>query len=160
MSTEQNKTLVRHWLEEVINRKNLAAVDELFATNLVDHALPPGLASGSEGFKQLVSAYVHAFPDLQVTREETIGEGDKVMTLLTWRGTHTGELMGMPPTGRQVAFCGIESYRLADGKIVEIWAYSDTLGMFQQLGMIPRWDRSASDFRYLLYLIGKGEERQ
>ena len=137
MSTEQNKILARRWLEEVINRMNLAAVDELFATNLVDRAVPPGLAPDIESLKQLVSAYFNAFPDLQVTIEDTIAEGDKVMTPLTWRGTHRGELMGMPPTGKQVAFSGMESYRIADGKIVEIWAYSDNLGMFQQLGVIP-----------------------
>ncbi len=137
MSTEQNKTLARRWLEEVINKKNLTAIDELFATNLVDHALPPGLAPGIEGLKQVHSAYVHAFPDLQVTLEDMIAEGDKVVTRVTWRGTHRGELMGMPPTGKQVAFSGMESYRIADGKIVECWSYSDTLGMFQQLGVIP-----------------------
>jgi predicted ester cyclase len=83
----------------------------LFATNLVDHAVPPGLAPDIEGLKQLVSAYFNAFPDLQVTIEDTIAEGDKVMTRLTWRGTHRGELMGMPPTGKQVAFSVMESYR-------------------------------------------------
>lgn len=111
----------------------------MFATNLVEHAVPPGLAPDIESLKQLVSAYFNAFPDLQVTIEDTIAEGDKVMTRLTWRGPHSGELMGMPPTGKQVAFSGMESYRIADtdGKIVEIWAYSDNLGMFQQLGVIP-----------------------
>lgn len=155
MSTEQNKTLARRWLEEVMNRKNLAAVDELFATNLVDHAVLPWLAPDIESLKQLSSAYFNAFPDLQVTIEDTIAEGDKVMTRLTWRGTHRGELMCMPPTGKQVAFSGMEGYRIADGKIVEIWAYSDNLGMFQQLGVIRRWERPASDLCTLLHLVDK-----
>jgi predicted ester cyclase len=80
---------------------------------------------------------LHAFLDPHVTIEVTIGGGEKVITRLTWRGTHTGKLVGMPPTGNQVAFSGMESYRFAGDKIVDIWACSATLGKFEQFGMIP-----------------------
>jgi len=135
--SEKNKTLSRRVNEECFNRGNLAVADELLAADYVDHAAPPGLAAGVEGFKQLVAIYRTAFPDLQVTIEDQIAEGDRLATRFTASGTHQGELMGIAPTGKTVTVSGIAIERMVDNKIVEHWLVSDQLGMLQQLGVIP-----------------------
>lgn len=135
--SEKNKTLSRRVNEECFNRGNLAIADELLAADYVDHAAPPGLAAGVEGFKQLVALYRTAFPDLHVTIEDQIAEGDRLATRFTTRGTHQGELMGIAPTGKVVTVSGIAIERMVGSKIVEHWLVSDQLGMLQQLGVIP-----------------------
>ena len=137
MSVEENKALVRRFYEEVFNQKHTAAIGELFDPDMVDHALPPGLPSGIEGAKHTYSMYLAAFPDLHFTVEDIIAEGDKVVARLTAQGTQQGALMGIPPTGKPVAITGIDILRIAGGKIVEIWANFDLLGMLQQLGVVP-----------------------
>ena len=137
MSTEDNKALIRRFYEEVFNKKNLAAIDEFFAPNHVDHTLPPGLPGGLEGTKQAISMTLMGFPDLHITVEDMIAEGDKVVTWFTTRGTQQGALGGIPPTGKQVAVSTIEIARIAGGKIVEDWGLDDRLGMLQQLGLVP-----------------------
>jgi predicted ester cyclase len=136
MSTEDNKAALRRFYEEVFNQKNLAGVDAFIGPNPIDHGLPPGL-SGLEGTKQFIGMYLAAFPDLHVTVEDLIAEGDKVTSRLTYRGTHQGELLGIPPTGKPVTVTGIEINRFAGGKSVEHWLEYDALGMMQQLGVIP-----------------------
>ena len=136
MSTEENKALVRRFYDEMFNKKNLTAINEFIDPNGVDHGLPPGL-SGIEGTRRFIGMYLAAFPDLHMTFEDLIAEGDRVVLRWTCRGTHQGELMGIPPTGRQVTVTGIEINRLAGGKSVEHWLNNDTLGMLQQLGVIP-----------------------
>ncbi|GAC1360591.1 MAG: ester cyclase [Ktedonobacteraceae bacterium] len=136
MSAEENKALTRRFYEEVFNKKNLAACDEFIDPNGIDHGLPPGL-TGIEGTKQFISMYLAAFPDLQMTIEDLVAEGDRVALRWTCRGTHRGELMGIPPTGRQVTVTGIEINRFAGGKSIEHWLNNDTFGMLQQLGVIP-----------------------
>ncbi len=135
MSTEDNKALVRRVYEEIVNQHNLAT--ELIDPNYVDHVpgFPP--VQGIEGLQQLISIYRNAFPDMQVTIEDLIAEGDKVAARFTFRGTHTGELMGIPPTGKQVTVSALHILRVANGKIVEEWQNSDDLGMMQQLGVVP-----------------------
>ncbi len=137
MSTEQNKVLVRRFYDEVFNRKNLAAIDDFLDPNIIEHALPPGLPSGSEGSRQFIGMYLTAFPDMHLTAEDIIAEGEKVVVRLTYRGTHRGELMGIPPTGKQVTVTGIQIVRVANGRIAENWINLDALGMLQQLGVIP-----------------------
>ncbi len=137
MSTEDNKATVRRFYEEVFNKKNIAGVDAFVGPNAIDHGLPPGLSTGVEGTKQFIGMYLAAFPDLHVTVEDLIAEGDTVTSRWTTRGTHQGELMGIPPTGKQVTVTGIEIYRFAGGKSVEHWLEFDALGMLQQLGVIP-----------------------
>jgi len=139
MSAEENKRIVRRLFEEVMNRGNLALLDELVAPDYVDHdpANPPDLPPGREGLKQLISGYRAAFPDMQMTIEEQVAEGDKVVTRWTTRGTHKGELMGIAPTGKQATVTGIFIDRVKNGKLVESWANWDTLGMLQQLGAVP-----------------------
>jgi steroid delta-isomerase-like uncharacterized protein len=136
MSTEQNKALARRVFEEVWNKGNLAAVDELTAANLVFHNAAQMLYA-PEGFKQFVTMYRNAFPDTHFTVEDEIAEGDTVVIRWSVRGTHKGELLGVPPTGKQVTVSGITITLFANGKSVETWAEFDALGMLQQLGVIP-----------------------
>jgi predicted ester cyclase len=134
MSTEDNKAIVRRFYDEAINKKNLAAIDEFVDPNVIDHS---GLPGGIEGVKQLFSMTLMAYPDLHLTLEDKIAEGDKVVTCLTWRGTHQGEFMGIPPTSEHVANTSIDFVRLANSKVAERWNVVDNLGMMQQLGVIP-----------------------
>ena len=104
MQTEQNKALYRQFVEEVFNRGNTSAIDELVAPDFVEHEeLPPGVPSGREGVKQLSIMLRSAFPDLKATIDDILAEGDKVAARMTWRGTHKGEFMGIPPTGKSVS---------------------------------------------------------
>jgi steroid delta-isomerase-like uncharacterized protein len=137
MSTDENKAIIRRLIEELINQGNLAAVDEVIGRDYVYHA--PGIPElrGPEGFTQLITMYRTAFPDVQLVIEDQIAEGEKVVTRWTGRGTHRGELMGIPATGKQASFPGIVISRIANGNIVEEWEIFDTLGMLQQLGVVP-----------------------
>ena len=135
--TEDNKALNRRFVEEVINEGNLDAIDELLDPGVVDHAAPPGVPTGREGAKQFFAIVRSAFPDLHHTIEDMIAEGDKVVMRSTWSGTHQGEFMGIPATGRRVRVSAIDISRVADGRIVEHWEQSDALGLMQQLGVIP-----------------------
>jgi len=137
MSAE-NKAIARRFIEEVWNNGNLAVLDELVATNLVDHnPSTPGQGSGVEGFKQVFSTFRTAFPDLHFTVEDMVAEGDKVVSRVTARGTHKGEFAGIAPTGKQGAAEAIDITRIAGGKIVERWGIVDQLGLLQQLGVVP-----------------------
>lgn len=137
MSTEVNKTSLRRFYDEVFNKKNKAAIDEFIAPNQVDHAAPPGTPGGLAGARQTITMYLTAFPDLHFTVEDIIAEGDRVVARLTMRGTQQGAFMGTPPTGKHVTSTGIDINRLAGGKSVEHWLEMDTLGLLQQLGVVP-----------------------
>ena len=137
MSTEVTKASVRRFYEEVFNKKNRAAIDEFIDPNQVDHAAPPGTPGGLAGAKQTIGMYLTAFPDLHFTVEDMIAEGDKLVARLTVRGTQQGAFMGIPPTGKHVTVTAIDISRMAGGKSVEHWIEMDTLGMMQQLGVIP-----------------------
>ncbi len=138
MSTEENKALVRRYADELLNRKNLDLFDEIFAPSFVRYGAEPNQVSGVEDLKQFFVMMRSGFPDFQVTIEDLIAaEGDKVVLRFTFRGIHQGEFMGVSPTGNQVAMSGIDIFRIADGKIVELWNQEDVLGMMQQMGAIP-----------------------
>ena len=137
MSTEDNKALVRRFFEDGWNKQNLALVDELLSADYVDHNLPPGFPPTRDGFKQSASMYWSGFPDGRLTIEDQVAEGDVVVTRWSGRATHTGEFMGIAPTGKQVAVDGITINRVADGKFVETWLQFDRLGLLQQLGAVP-----------------------
>jgi steroid delta-isomerase-like uncharacterized protein len=137
MSTEENKTIARRSFEEPWNQGNLAAVDEIYAATYVNHdPANPGI-EGLAGQKQLIRTYRTAFPDTHFKIEEQIAEGDKVVTRWTATGTHRGDLMGIAPTGKQARVSGINIDHIADGKIQESWSNWDTLGLMQQLGVVP-----------------------
>ena len=138
MSTEQNKALVRQMVEEIFNRGNMSLADEFLAPDFVEREeLPPGIPRGREGFKQLTTIFRSAFPDFKVTIDDLVAEGDKVVIRATWSGTHEGEFMGVPPTGKSVSFGVIDIMRVDGGKFVEHWGQMDSMGMMQQLGAIP-----------------------
>ena len=134
---EENKAILRRVADEVLNQKNLDLVDEFYATDYVNHIPPNPEIRGSEGFKQFFAMQFAAFPDFHLTAEDVLAEGDKVVLRWTFTGTHEGELMGIPPTGKQVTYTGIVINRFADGKIVEDWEIADFLGMMQQLTPPP-----------------------
>jgi len=136
MSTEENKTIVRKY-REAHNQNNLAALDSLVAQDIVSHAALPGLPPGLQGGKLAHQAFLAPFPDLQTTTEDLIAEGDRVVERYTARGTHKGEFMGAPPTGKKFAIETLVIYRLAGGKIVEMWGLNDSQALMMQLGLMP-----------------------
>ena len=138
MSAENNKALVRRYFEDAWNKHNPALVDEIYATDFVDRSPDiPGIAHTRDGLKQFVGVYLRAFPDADITIEDQLVEGDRVVTRWTGRGTQTGEFMEMPPSGKKVAVPGVQIDQFSGGKIVEEWTLFDQLGMLQQLGAVP-----------------------
>ena len=135
--SEQYKTAARNFIEKGLNRKELSALETYFSPDLIDHALPPGLPSGREGRKLFASALLAAFPDLQVTVEDMIAEGEKLVVRYSVRGTHKGNLMGIPPTGKEIFVTGTAIDRFDSGQSVEHWEIIDQLGLMQQLGVVP-----------------------
>ena len=135
MSVEENKAVVRRVLEEAINQGKLDVVDELIVPRRT--AGKSGSLRSVERFKQGIAMFRAAFPNLHVTVEDQIVKGNKVVTRWTARGTHLGDLMGVPSTGREVTVSGIAIGRVAANRVVEYWGNFDALGLIQQLGMIP-----------------------
>jgi predicted ester cyclase len=119
MSTEANK-IIRRLVEEVLNQGKLDVIDELFAPNFVDRSTGEQVP-GPEGVRQFVSAVRAGFPDLLVSVDDLIAEGDKVVIRTTWQGTHQGIYAGKAPTGRQARRTMIQIFRLANGTFVEEW---------------------------------------
>ncbi len=133
--SEQNKALYRRFIDEVIGRKNLGAIDELLAPDFVDHNPMPGLLPNREGMKQAMSMFLSAFPDMQSDISFFVAEGDLVVGHHTTTGTHQGEFMGIPATGKKVSFDEIHTVRIVNGKAVEHWGLADDAAMMQQLGV-------------------------
>ena len=141
MSTEENKALVRRYYEECNAIKGdpakvRAMVDEFFAPDFVVHAPVSGDMNFEETKQNRVNLF-NAFPDLNWIVDDMIAEGDKVATRVAMRGTHKGEYQGIAATGRQVMVPGVDICRIAGGKFLEFWACLHTLGLMQQLGVIP-----------------------
>jgi steroid delta-isomerase-like uncharacterized protein len=136
--SEENKTLIQHFVEEAFNQGNLEAAEEIYAPIFISHdPTTPGGQGTPDDVKQFVNTYRTAFPDGHTTVEGSIAEGDRVAYRWTFRGTHQGELMGIPPTGEQVTITGITINRLSGGKIEEQWNNFDQLGVLRQLGVAP-----------------------
>ena len=140
MSAEENKALMRRFIEEW-NKGDMEAldalIDETVDVNFVNHdAASPDEGRGAEGVKKMFGAFRAAFPDGRTTIEDTVAEGDTVVTRWTFRGTHEGEFAGIEPTGTQVTLKGINIDRIKGGKFVERWYQSDGLGLMRQLGVI------------------------
>jgi steroid delta-isomerase-like uncharacterized protein len=119
------------------NEGNLDALDDLLAPNFVNHGAPPGMPSDREGFKQIVGVYKAAFPDTHMHVEEQIAEGDRVVTRWSAHGTHKGDFMGIPPTGKEIRVTGIDIDRIEGGKIAETWNEFNQMDMMVQLGVVP-----------------------
>ena len=136
MSAEENKRVVERFAEEW-NKGNLEAVLALVADNVVDHNPMPDQAPGKEGMKQSFAMFKNTFPDLKLNNDFVIAEGDRVVDHGIARGTQKGELMGIPASNKPVAIEYTDIYRVANGKIAEIWHVEDMAGMMQQIGASP-----------------------
>jgi len=137
MSLDDNKALVRRQYEQGLNRRDVKVMAECFTADYVHHMPMSPEPLGLAAFEEMFTGFLAAFPDMQVTLEDVLAEGDRVAARTSFRGTHQGEFMGIPPTGRQVAFAGNDIYRIVDGRIAEEWAQFDALGLMQQLGAVP-----------------------
>ena len=137
MSSEQNKAIMRRFIEEIFNEQRVERAGEFVAPNYVDHGALPGQAPGIDGAKQRWAMFHAAIPDMHTTIEDLVAEGDKVVVRYTVEGTHRGDMLGIPPTGKRFRFGGINITRMEKGKLAEHWAEMDTLGLLQQLGVIP-----------------------
>jgi steroid delta-isomerase-like uncharacterized protein len=137
MSAE-NKELVRRAFDDATNEGRLDVLDEILAPDFVRHDLGGGRdMTGPESIKRFIAGQRAAFPDLHVTIEELVAEGDIVVARYSATGTHRGELAGVAPTGNEVRWSGVNVYRIANGKIAETWQLADMLGLMRQIGAIP-----------------------
>ena len=137
MTIEENKQFMMRFVEETINKKNLDIIDELVAEDFVEHVPFPGQGPGREGLRDVINIILSAFPDIHWTLDEQIAEGDKVVSRFTWTGTHQGEFLGIPPTGKPVKFWGVVIDVVRDGKFSESRIIMDTVALLQQLGAMP-----------------------
>ena len=135
--SEENKALARDSWERTVNQRDLDAIEEIYAPDFVWHE-PDQDIRGYEQGRQFASTFFDAFPDINITVEDAIAEGDQVATRYTIRGTHRGETEEFgPPTERQMELEGITIHRIEGGKIVEEWERYDNLSALQQLGLAP-----------------------
>jgi steroid delta-isomerase-like uncharacterized protein len=137
MSLEKNKAITRRFWEEVFNSRNLDSIASLVTKDYVFHGSAGKEVRGREGLKQFLSMFFNAFPDLRFDVEDMFAEGDKVVSRVTGRGTHKGALMGIPPTGKQIATTVICINRFVGERIAEDWELIDLFGVMLQLGVIP-----------------------
>lgn len=140
MTPADNKAIVTRFVEAAQTRHDLTAIDQMMSADFVDHSVPPGLPPDREGVKMQFSMFFAALPDLHAVIHEQIAEGDKVMTRKSLRGTHTGELFGVPPTHKPISIEVIDILRVreSDGKITDHWNLVDQLGLMRQLGIVPQ----------------------
>ena len=135
--SEENKAVIRRWIE-AYNQRDLEAEADVLAPGFVAH-VPGAPASlnleGLEAWRQFLASFTEAFPDLRLTVEDIMSEGDMVAARVAFHGTHRGELQGIPPTGKKVAFSSMEFNRVVDGKVEEHWVEINLLGLVQQLGV-------------------------
>jgi steroid delta-isomerase-like uncharacterized protein len=140
--SEENKALARRFFR-MLELGDPGMADEIVAADYTNHDAPdPNI--GSEGVKAGVTRFKKAFPDAQVQIVFQLAEGDKVVTRYTWSGTHQGEFVGIPATGKQVKWTATITFRIADGKIREAWYNMDAWGLMQQLGVVPTPGQSGS----------------
>lgn len=137
MSGEELKLLAKRFFEEVMNGKNYSAIDELVADDYVEHEMLPGSPEGKAAVKYIVKTFHDGFPDLTATIEQTAVEGDTLWIHYRVRGTHTGELLGVAPTGKKVDVYGVDIVKTRRGMAVEHWGIADNLAMLQQIGVVP-----------------------
>jgi steroid delta-isomerase-like uncharacterized protein len=134
MTAQENKTLIRRLIDEVANAGDLDRADLFVDADSVDHAAPATQPSGLAGFKQSLAAMRAAFPDLRITIDDILAEGNKVAARLTLRGTQRGPFAGLPPSGKQATWAAMSIWRIANGKVVERWLLSDAPSLRRQLG--------------------------
>ena len=139
MSSAENKQLMRRFYDEVCDQQQFDLIDQLVVEDYEHHnaGLPPEMQHGRANFKQVLMMFYGAFPDLKATVEDLTAEDDKVAARIHFRGTHQGELMGVPASGNPVDFVVSETYRIAGGRLAEGWAVFDAMGLMQQIGAMP-----------------------
>jgi steroid delta-isomerase-like uncharacterized protein len=137
MPEQVNIAVLKRFIEEVINQGNLDAADEIVEENFVELDPLPGQRQGREGLKEVIGMMRAAFPDIHWVADETIAAGEKVVTRFTWTGTHRGTFLGIPATGKNITVKGVVIDRLSGGKMADSRILMDTLGMMQQLGVVP-----------------------
>jgi len=136
--SEQNKNVVRRLFEEVWNKGQVSVADELFTPNYNHHdSSTPDVGRGPESEKKRVTLYRNAFPDMRLTIDEILAEGETVVARWSCRGTHKGDLNGIAPTGKQFNITGVSIARFTNGKMFEGHVNWDALGLMQQLGVVP-----------------------
>ena len=135
MSAEDNKNIVRHY-QEIYNSNDVDRLTEAVSEDLLTPNIMPGIPQGLEGAKAAHRIMLTGFPDYRTTIEDLVAEEDKVAARIQMAGTHTGEFMGIPATGRRVSFTGIYIVRIANMKIVEHWGEEDSVSLLQQLGVL------------------------
>ena len=135
--SDRNKDLMDRFYAEVVNGGKLDVIDELLAPDFVEHEEVPGLPKDREGVKQFFGMFRAAFPDVTFTVEAAIAENDLVAARVTIRGTHQGEFMGIPATGRAVEFQAMDLVQFADGAATAHWGVTDMVAMLTQLGVMP-----------------------
>jgi steroid delta-isomerase-like uncharacterized protein len=138
VTSAENKKVLTAFVEDVINQGRLERADDLVALDFVELDPLPGQQQGREGLKDVIGGMRAAFPDIHWVIDEMVAEGDKVVSRFTWTGTHRATFLGIPSTGKTVAVKGVVIDRLADGKMADSRILMDTLGMMQQLGVVPR----------------------
>lgn len=141
MTQTSNSATGRRLLEGIFSEEDLDFVDDIMASDSIGHAYPDELV-GPEGVKQFARGLKSAFPDIELEVLDTIEEGDQVAFRWIARGTHEGELQGIPPTGKTFEMTGITIERFENGKIVEGWTNRDLFGLFQQLGLLNGSDEA------------------
>ena len=139
---EQAKGIIKRFVEELWNARRLDVADQIFSEECVTHQLHSGVLGepsrrGPHAMKEHVSSWLMSFPDLRFNIEQMIAEQDRVVSQLVMEGTHQGTWMGISPTGRQLQIRMITIHRIANNKIAEDWVLVESLGFFQQLGVLP-----------------------
>ena len=143
--SEGNKFVIRRSFDELWNKRNLSVADELFNPYYAHHdPSTSDVGRGPESEKNRATLYRTAFPDLRLTIEDIIAEGETVMARWSCRGTHKGDLSGIAPTGKQVTISGESIARFTGGKMAEGWVNWDALGLMQQLGVVPELAKAAA----------------
>ena len=137
MSIEENKAIIRRMTEEFYNQGNVDSADQFFAETYMHHDPASPHIRDRDGLKEMVRGFRAGCPDLHITIDQLLAEGDTVTKRWIFHATQSGDLTGLPPTGKRITMSGLELFRLSDGKIVECWLGYDNLSLMQQLGVIP-----------------------
>jgi len=137
MGLQENKAVYTRFIEEAFNHGNFSHLGELLTPDYQVHDTPPGTPPGAEAVKSIVAMFRSGFPDMHITLDELIAEGDTVAARATLRGTHRGEFMGLPATGRSVTVPSLTMVHLKGGKITESWVKNDVAALMRQLQPEP-----------------------
>jgi steroid delta-isomerase-like uncharacterized protein len=136
MSNKENKAFAARMYEEIHNKGNLEKAEEFVTPDFVDHnPADPNMPKGPDGVRHVFGMFRSAFPDFHTTVEDIIADEDRVVSRVTMHGTHKGEFMGIPATGKEVSIPVIDIMRISNGKAAERWGVADVAGMMQQLGV-------------------------